>query len=91
MTRLLRPLSLALLAASLPGAALAQQVETLDGREVITAKVTEIRFDTANVNATADGPDLKLIGGRTAASYPPLIRPRTDFNAELSASVAAVR
>ncbi len=72
------------------GAALAQD-ETDDGRKVIYKERTEVDFEGVEVAGELVKPQGALLLDRKRASFNPLIKLRTDFNAEMSQSVDEVK
>ncbi|MES2641860.1 MAG: hypothetical protein V4850_20390 [Myxococcota bacterium] len=86
---------LALILVALPLAfstvALAQEEEATPSRPIIYQKSTELDFNEVDVNGARNGPAMKFIGETSHDGFKPLIRLRTDFNAEMDASVHDVK
>jgi hypothetical protein len=67
--------------------ALAQET----GRDVKYKKRTEIDFEGLDVTGELVKPQGALLMDRPTAKFNPLIRLRTDFNPEMSASVSEIK
>jgi hypothetical protein len=78
------------LAGALSGVALAQDEEA-DGRKVTYKQKTEIDFEGLDVSGELVKPNSALVLDRKKASFNPLIKLRTDFNAEMEQSIDEVK
>jgi len=54
-------------------------------------KPVEIDFEKVEVNATADGPSLRVVIERPPARFPRAVKLRTDFQEEIARSASEVR
>ena len=74
------------------GAALAQDDTDADsGRKVQYKQKTEIDFEGLDVSGELVKPQSALVLDRKKASFNPLIKLRTDFNAEMEQSIDEVK
>jgi hypothetical protein len=92
LARVTRPAMAAVAALTLalaPAAAMAQDEE--DGREIRYKERTEIDFEGVEVDGELLKPDGALLLDMKRSQFNPLIRLRTDFNAEMKASVEEVK
>ena len=71
--------------------ALAQDEDSEDGRKVIYKQKTEIDFEGLDVSGELVKPQSALVLDRKKASFNPLIKLRTDFNAEMEQSIDEVK
>lgn len=78
------------LAGAFSGVALAQDEEA-DGRKVTYKQKTEIDFEGLDVSGELVKPNSALVLDRKKASFNPLIKLRTDFNAEMEQSIDEVK
>ncbi len=84
----MKKIALALLLA--PTAAFAMEVPETDpatGRPIQYQQTTEIIFDGLKLEGEFVGPEIALLTERPRTHFNPLIRLRTDFKAEMTASV----
>ncbi len=65
--------------------------ESAESRKVQYASKTEIDFEGLEVAGELVKPSGSLIGERKRANFNPLIRLRTDFNAEMAESVDEIK
>jgi hypothetical protein len=75
-----RVLCVALLVAPLSALAQSEEPETIDGRPVVRKAVTELEFDTANVDASIVKPSMVLAMEHKPGEHTSLIKVRADFN-----------
>lgn len=80
-----------LLMLALGSTAFAQQDTTEDGTRIQYKAVTEIEIDGLEIEGQLVGPQHGFVVERKRASFNPLIKLRTDFNAEMSSSVTEVK
>ncbi len=78
------------LAGAFSSAAFAQDEES-DGRKVSYKQKTEIDFEGLDVSGEMVKPQSALLVDRKKASFNPLIKLRTDFNAEMEQSIDEVK
>ena len=62
-----------------------------DDRSVTYRKKTEIDFEGVDISGELVKPQGALLLDRKRASFNPLIKLRTDFNPEMSASVSEIK
>ena len=85
-------LRLSVVVATLAGPSLAFAEETDDeGRKVTYKQKTEIDFEGLDVSGELQKPAGSLVLDRKKASFNPLIKLRTEFNAEMRQSVDEVK
>ena len=72
-------------------AALAQDEADENGRKVQYKQKTEIDFEGLDVSGELVKPQSALVLDRKKASFNPLIKLRTDFNAEMEQSIDEVK
>lgn len=81
-----------LLMLALGSTAFAQQDDTTeDGTRIRYKAVTEIEIEGLEIEGQLVGPSHGYVVVRKRASFNPLITLRTDFNAEMSSSVAEIK
>lgn len=83
-------LAVVLAAVAAPSAAFAEEVDE-EGRKVSYKQKTEIDFEGLDVNGELMKPAGSLVLDRKKASFNPLIKLRTEFNAEMRSSVDEVK
>lgn len=81
---------LAAQAQSAPAPADDEEVPTLTPN-VVYAKTTEVDFVEINVSATVEKPSGALVAGSMRGVFGPMIDLRSNFNAEMKASIDDVR
>jgi len=89
--RVFRYLMVLMSIASVSGVARAQDEEDTEGRKVIYKERTEVDFEGVEVAGELVKPQGALLLDRKRASFNPLIKLRSDFNAEMSQSVDEVK
>lgn len=71
--------------------ALAQDEAPEDDRKIVYKQKTEIDFEGLDIEGVLQKPQGALVIDRRNASFNPLIKLRTDFNAEISQSTNDVK
>ncbi len=83
-------LAVVLTAVAAPSFAFAEETDE-EGRKVTYKQKTEIDFEGIDVSGELQKPAGSLVLDRKKASFNPLIKLRTEFNAEMRASVDEVK
>jgi len=84
--------SIALMIVLLPLSTLAQAQEEPSVEPAVTYKsVTEIEFETQDLDGVVTRPNIEYVMERTEGRFPPLIQIRDDFNAELTESISRIK
>jgi hypothetical protein len=82
--------ALALLALAIPSVAQEEEVDAATGRPLKFKDRTEIDFDVVELKGTLVGPHIVGLVEAGPLAFTPMVRLRTDFQAELKRSVGEV-